>query len=139
MGSYYFQMANCNSKLQFAFFFHFPKSLHLTSIDFSSGSALHSDNYFWAQLKFFGNHQHRWCFSLTKQTPPTFVGGIVFALPIFPGRPTYCRGVGTVRWTVPATRSGVNKKEPSLRLVLCVRVTYLPGQSPAKYCRRTCA
>ena len=29
----------------------------------------------------------------------------VFALPSFLGRPTYCRGVGTVRWTVPATIS----------------------------------
>ena len=29
------------------------------------------------------------------------------------------------------------KKEPSFRLtLLCVGVTYLPGQSPAKYCRR---
>ena len=27
----------------------------------------------------------------------------MFALPIFLGRPTYCRGVGTVRWTVSAT------------------------------------
>ena len=38
---------------------------------------------------------------------------------------------GTVRWTVPGV-----KKEPDFRLTLYVGVTYLPGQSPAKYCRR---
>ena len=31
------------------------------------------------------------------------------------------------------------KKAPTLRLRLCVGVTYLPVQSPAKYCRRRCA
>ena len=44
----------------------------------------------------------RWTL-LGKKKPPTFVGGLVFALPGFLGRPTYCRGVGTVRWTVAAT------------------------------------
>ncbi len=29
------------------------------------------------------------------------------------------------------------KKESGKNLTLCVRITYLPGQSPAKYCRRT--
>ena len=28
------------------------------------------------------------------------------------------------------------KIESSIRLTLCVGITYLPGQSPAKYCRR---
>ena len=37
----------------------------------------------------------------------------------------------TVRWTVTG-----RKKDPDFRLSLCVGITYLPGQSPAKYCRR---
>ena len=55
----------------------------------------------------------------------------VLALPIFPGRPSIVTPSGTVRWTVPGV-----KKEPDFRLTLYVGVTYLPGQSPAKYCRR---
>ena len=35
----------------------------------------------------------------------------MFALPVFLGRPMYCRGVGTVRWTVPATSIIVDIKE----------------------------
>ena len=58
----------------------------------------------------------------------------MFALPIFPGRPSIVTLSAGVRWT-PASV----KKEPGFLLTLCVRVTYLPGQSPAKYCRRTCA
>ena len=98
-----------------------------------------------------------------------FCRGLVFALPIFPGRPRYCHAVrnspvdccrhkkhpdisvgglcsrylssrvgqgivmpsATVRWTV----AGI-KKHPDISVGVCVRVTYLPGQSPAKYCRR---
>ena len=131
-----------------------------------------------------------------------------FALQIIPGRPTYCRGVETVRgerserrqrrikrgeWVaavdrcqgalspkadvghrnrtnlqektsyfrrrflcsrylafrvgqrivLPYKKCPVDtfrqKKAPTFRSRLCVRVTYLPGQSPAKYCRRTWA
>ena len=63
----------------------------------------------------------------------------MFALPIFPGRPTYCdrseakevlwwdRGVGTVRWTVPATMFGAKEKAPTFQSRLSVRVTWLPG------------
>ena len=42
---------------------------------------------------------------LGRKKPQSFDRSFVFALPIFLGRPTYCRGVGTVRWTVPATLS----------------------------------
>jgi len=43
------------------------------------------------------------------------------------------------RWTVHMFPS-IKAKEPGFLLaLLSVRVTYLPGQSPAKYCRRTCA
>ena len=31
----------------------------------------------------------------------------------------------------------LNKKAPTFQSRLNVRVTYLPGQSPTKYCRRT--
>ena len=34
-----------------------------------------------------------------------------------PGRPTYCRGVGTVRWTVPATMfMSINRKRTKPKL-----------------------
>ena len=42
------------------------------------------------------------------------------------------------RWTVHRSHS-YKRKTPTLRLRFYVRVTYLPGQSPAKYCRRRCA
>ena len=36
----------------------------------------------------------------------------------------------------PVTCSNVKVRPPTFVGGLCVRVTYLPGQSPAKYCRR---
>ena len=59
--------------------------------------------------------------------------------PIFPGRPTYCPAAETLQWSVSGRIHIRVKKEPVFRLVLpvCVGITYLPGQSPAKYCRRT--
>ena len=49
-----------------------------------------------------------------------------------PGRPTYCHAVRNS--PVDCCR---HKKASYFRRRSCVRVTYLPGQSPAKYCRRT--
>ena len=61
----------------------------------------------------------------------------MLALPIFPGRPRIVLPKKHSGGVFPA-ESGYVKKEPDRSLVLtCVGITYLPGQSPAKYCRRT--
>ena len=39
------------------------------------------------------------------------------------------------RWTGPPVQR--YEKSPDLTVEACVRVTYLPRQSPAKYCQRT--
>ena len=56
----------------------------------------------------------------------------VFALPGFLGRP----GIVLPYKNCPVDTFS-QKKAPTFQSRLCVRVTYLPGQSPAKYCRRT--
>ena len=56
----------------------------------------------------------------------------MLALLIFPGRPSIVALSATVRWTVASAK----KEPPTFVGGFCVRVTYLPGQSPAKYCRR---
>jgi len=66
-----------------------------------------------------------------RKKPPTFVGGLMFALPIFLGRPSIVLPSASVRWTL------AGRKNPDLSIGAYVRVTYLPRQSPAKYCRRT--
>ena len=38
--------------------------------------------------------------TLYKKSPDFSVEAVMLALPIFPGRPTYCPAVMTVRWTV---------------------------------------
>ena len=59
------------------------------------------------------------CSRILKRNTSTFLWRFVFALPIF---------------IMPDI-----EKEPSLSLVLYVRVTYFHGQSPGNYRRRTCA
>ena len=62
----------------------------------------------------------------------------MLALPVFPGRPTYCPAEEALRWSVSG-RIRICAKRTSLSTgaSVCVGITYLPGQSPAKYCRRT--
>ena len=85
-----------------------------------------------------------WCFQCPH--PPaaagTFPGGQkkasyfrrrfrVLALPIFPGRPTYCPADETLRWSVSG-RIHINKKEPAYWLVPLVMLALpiFPGSRP---------
>ena len=70
------------------------------------------------------------CFRQKKRPRPKF-WPFVLAFPVFLGRPGIVLPLKTVRWTVFGRR-----KDPSRSVGLCVGITYLPGQSPAKYCRR---
>ena len=69
---------------------------------------------------------------LAEKSPDISVEAFVFALPIFPGRPTYCRGVGTVRWTVPATSIIVEIKEKNQTEVwfFVFALPIFPGSHP---------
>ena len=56
----------------------------------------------------------------------------MLSFPIFLGRPRIVLPSVTVRWTVTGRKNSTISGG-----VLYVGITYLPGQSPAKYCRRT--
>ena len=63
----------------------------------------------------------------------------MLALPIFLGRPRIVPPLKSspVDYFRRKTPFLSKRKEPDKRLALDVGITYLPGQSPAKYCRRT--
>ena len=69
-----------------------------------------------------------------QKKPPTFVGGLMFALPIFTARAIYRPAVRGCPVDIHR-----QKKAPTFQSRLCVRVTYFHGQSPGNYRRRTCA
>ena len=54
------------------------------------------------------------------------------ALPVFPGRPTYCPAAETLRWSVSGRIRICAKKEPVLRLVLMfvLALPIFPGSRP---------
>ena len=74
-----------------------------------------------------------------EKSPDFSVEAFMFVLLYFPGRPMDRHGVGIVRWTIPAVIRYVyiKKKTTTFVVVFCVRVTYFPRQSPAKYRQRT--
>ena len=59
---------------------------------------------------------------------PTFVGGFLFEILTFLGRPTYCRSVATVRWTVVATRH-INSKSSTLSCGASLCSRYLSSRA----------
>ena len=70
-----------------------------------------------------------------QKTPSFRMEFSVLALPIFP-----CRQSIVAAFKNMPVACFSRKKVPTFRLRLsCVGVTYLPVQSPAKYCRRRCA
>ena len=56
----------------------------------------------------------------------------MLALPIFPGRPTYCPAEETLRWSVSGRMRHMCKKEPDRSLVLpfMLALPIFPGSHP---------
>ena len=71
----------------------------------------------------------RWTLAGRKKPQP-FVAAFVFALLIFPGRPRYRHGVGTVRWTVPAVGRYKRLKAATFVAAFVFALLIFPGSRP---------
>ena len=60
----------------------------------------------------------------------------MLALPIFLVSAMYCHAVATLRWSVAGIWEKMKNRIQTDTVILYVGITYLPGKSPCKYCRR---